>query len=106
MDRADLTIVRGDDYGATVVVTNAGAPADLTGYTARAQIRPGPAATTAFDFQTDIEGSEIRLLMGKASTELLESRHYVWDLEISDGSGTTTTLIGGNVSITLDVTRT
>ena len=43
-DLADLLIYQGDDYSAVVTVTDGtNTPPDLSGYTAQAQIRQGPA---------------------------------------------------------------
>lgn len=107
---ADISITRGDDFRAVVRLSSSGLPFDLTGYTAKAQIRPstsGSAALTA-EFDVTIDSPEtdgtITIELGHTATELLTGNGY-WDLQITDGTGWVSTVVGGAVTLVPDVTR-
>jgi len=105
---ANLSIYQGDDYAATVNVFNIdGTDADLTGYTARAQIRTGAADSTAVvaELTTTIQlPNIISLALAHEVTATLKQA-YVWDLELTDTVGTVITVLTGDVEVTLEVTR-
>ena len=103
-----LNIYQGDDYVGLVRVTNVdGTPADLTGYTAQAQIRRAVADTdpvVVAEIATLIAGNIVNLSVAHAVTVALSGR-YVWDLQLISGAGTITTIAAGKVPITQEVTR-
>jgi hypothetical protein len=107
---ADLSIIRGDDYRVVVTLTSNGSPFDLTGYTAKAQIRPSTSSSAPLtvEFTATVETPEtdglITLELNHADTALLTS-NGVWDLEITDSSDWVTTVASGAVTIVPDVTR-
>jgi hypothetical protein len=107
---ADLAITRGDDYRVVVSLATNGAPFNLTGYTAKAQIRPstatGATLTAEFDVTIDSPATDgtITLELGHAVTEALTSGGY-WDLQITDGTGWVSTVVSGAVTLVPDVTR-
>jgi len=106
--RVDLRLYAGDDVTVKVTVNNPdGSPADLTGATAKAQIRAWaydfePVA----DFTCAVDPSGFVLLgLDAASTSVLP-RNSVWDCELlfADGSPTTT-ILSGSVRTLAEVTR-
>ena len=107
VQRADLDIYQGDDFGATVQVSNPdGTPADLTGYTARAQIRASyadimPAYTDLG--ATVAAGGVVNIMLASAATRQLGAG--VWDLQLTDAGGRTSTILAGSVRVTKEVTR-
>lgn len=103
--RADLAIYQGDDYAATVdVLDSTGASADLTGYTALAQIRRDPTdGTVAATLQTSVAKSGIALYLPGSDTAALYGS-YAWDLEIQR-LGIHTTILCGWVSVASEVSR-
>jgi hypothetical protein len=107
--RADLCVYQGDDYSVIVVVSNPdGTPADLTGHTARAQIRRGPADTNETVDATitaTIVSPNITLAMSHTETATLTSGGYAWDLELTYPSGVVKTILQGKVNVSLEVTR-
>lgn len=110
MNRADLNIYQGDDFGATVSVLQDGAPADLTGYTARAQIRQDVAdrrGEVIAEITAAVSTSYILLSLTHEQTTALRVRsgRYVWDLEITSPDAQITTILAGGVTITSEVTR-
>jgi hypothetical protein len=107
--RANLQIYQGDDYVATVTVKNAdGTPADLSGYTAKAQIRRNvadlqPAVTV--ELLATIASPFINLFLTHDQTLVL-SGTYVWDLQLTEiATGAVTTILAGQVPVTPEVTR-
>jgi len=107
-DRADLQIYQGDDYAATVTVSNPdGTPADLSACTPRAQIREDvadEAPTVIVEIAATIAGSDVNLFIPHTDTTLLAGG-YVWDLQLTDGDGLITTVVAGKVRATQEVTR-
>lgn len=109
MTRQDLSIYQGDDYSAVVSVSNAdGAPADLTGYSAAAQVRRKPAdlsAEVAAEFAVTIQSPHILLSLTHEETLVL-SGVYVWDLQLTAiADGAVMTIMAGQARISQEVTR-
>jgi hypothetical protein len=105
----DLYIYQGDDWEASCAVTDEdGAPADLTGWSARAQVRRQVAdvdTEIAVDIVTTIQPpNTIQLTIPHTDTALL-SGTYIWDLELTDQSGIITTILSGSVIVKPEVTR-
>jgi hypothetical protein len=108
--KANLAIYQGDDYLAVVTVSNGtSTPPDLTGYTAQAQIRSGPAdsnATVLVEISTQVNpaNSTVNLTIPSAITATL-SGQYAWDLELIAPDGIINTILAGSASVTPEVTR-
>jgi hypothetical protein len=100
----DLAVYAGDDFRFDVTVLDGdGLPADLTGMTASAQIRPTrDSDITLADFDATIEGNVIHLHLDHDQSIKLTPRS-VWDVQIAGSD--ITTLAGGNVTTTGEVTR-
>lgn len=106
--QVDLTLYRGDDFFLDVEVTDSGgAPFDLTGYTAAAQIRATADAADppAASFDPVIAGSTIHLHLPHGEATGLPTPNGAWDVQITDATGIVTTLAFGAVTTTPDVTR-
>ena len=107
--RADLYIYQGDDYVAlvTVMTSDGSAPADITGYTAQAQIRDDIADNAAdieVSFITELFSPYVRLEIPAMVTEGM-CGDYVWDMQLTSPDGIVSTLLAGSVSVTAEVTR-
>jgi len=108
--KADLEIYQGDTYSAAIAVSNPdGTPANLTGYTAAAQLRRGPADSDPVivaNFSTAVVSPNITISLPSWQTADL-SGSYLWDLQItSPGPGlATTTILTGRAKVTPEVTR-
>jgi hypothetical protein len=110
MAKSDLAIYQGDDWAATVAVNNCdGTTADLTGYTAQAQIRTGiadqTAAVAAQLLCAVAPPNEISISLTSAQTTLLTQPVYRWDLQITSPTGIITTILAGAVNMQFEVTR-
>ena len=112
----DLCWYRGDTQ--TIVVTytdSAGGPVDITGYTAKSQIRAKPGDTdpalveiTEQDSITlDGPAGQLTLVFSSQNTgpDLDAQRKASWDLQITSPGGVVTTLVYGNIEFITDVTR-
>ena len=105
---ANLGIYQGDDFSAVVTVLNGRDPADLTGYTAQAQIRAGvadQASEPAIQMVTSISSPNVYLSIPHTQTATLTGG-YIWDLQLTHtADGIVSTILRGNVLVTQEVTR-
>ena len=109
VSRADLAIYQGDDYAATVTVLNPdNTPADITGFTAQAQIRRAVAdldPVVVATMTAVIASPDVSLSLSHDQTKSLTGR-YVWDLQLTSiTDASVTTILAGRVSVTAEVTR-
>ena len=106
---ANLYIDQGTDFSVTVDVTDtAGDILNLSGYSATAQIRKTySSSSVSASFSTTIAeaSGQVTLSLTDTQTTGLESGRYVYDLNITSGSGVTTRVIEGQAIVTPGVTR-
>jgi hypothetical protein len=102
----DLAIYQGDDFWIKLIVTDtAGQAADLTGATAKAEIRATPGADeVAATFEPTIAANEITLYLASADSAILAGK-LAWDCQTTDAAGFTSTLVRGAVTVEPEVTR-
>jgi hypothetical protein len=106
----NLCVFQGDDWAAMVAVSNADrTPADLTGYTAKAQMREG-IADQSWDVAAEftcavVVPNLISISLTSDQTTPLEQSTYLWDLQVVSPQGIVTTLLGGSVQMIFEVTR-
>ncbi len=89
------------------------APTDLTGYSARMHIREDIDDVTAIDELTSVGGEitlsttdgRITVTIADDVTAAYTFDEAVYDLEVEDGSGVTTRLLYGTVTLSKEVTR-
>jgi len=107
---SDLSIYQGDDWSASVAVTyQDGSIADLTGYTAQAQIRTATAdqqPQVTVEMQTAIElPNTVTLYIPHDQTTLLTGAVYYWDLQLTSSTNQIVTILAGKVKVTYEITR-
>lgn len=108
--QANLSVFQGDDYSAAVTVTyTTGQPADLTGYTAQAQIRRAVADSASkvdCEIACTIESPIVRLFIHHEQTALLAG-DYVWDMQLVSPppQSFVITIMSGRVRAAQEVTR-
>ena len=107
---ANLFIDQGTDFSIVVDVTDAtGSVLDLTGYSAAAQIRKTYGSSSASATFTTSTGTpsqgKVTLSLTDTQTSGLSSGRYVYDLDITSGSGVKTRVVEGQAIITPGVTR-
>lgn len=103
------------DQGSTVVVPivwkdSDGSPIDLTGYTARMQLKTSYSASPALSL-TSTSGislttttGEITITMTATQTASLSAVTYLYDLELVSSAGVVTKLIKGQIQVLPEVT--
>ena len=103
---ANFTIDQGTTFSSTVTVKDStGSALDLTGYTATANMALGHASTRTrtaltIEFASDRSTGNVSMSLTAAQTALLEApARYVYDLDITDGSGTVTRIIEGLMTV-------
>jgi hypothetical protein len=107
-----FTLTQGQAWTETLTIkTNLGAAVNLTGYTAKAQIRPSPQSSTVLaeitcTFATDrTTGVVVISLTGTQTAALPANSAAVWDMFITDGSGNALRILQGQVATLARVTR-
>ena len=109
----DLLIEQGATFSQLVTYKEAGVAINLTGYTARMQVRSTlESATTVVELTTAnvriaLGGAAgtITLTISAADTAALTAGRGVYDLELVSGSGIVTRLLQGVATISRNVTR-
>ena len=107
---SNIFIDQGATFSTTVTIEDGtGSPLDLTGYTALAQIRKTYQSTTATDFTSTFDADRttglITISLTNTQTAALEEGRYVYDLLITDLSGTKTRVVEGIVTVNPSVSR-
>lgn len=113
--RYDMTVYQGATFN-RVFTWQVGTPAanvNLTGYTARMQLRSNPAATTSVLELTTTNGrislggsaGTVTLALTPTETAALPADQYAYDLELIAGNGEVTRLLEGFVTVDAEVTR-
>jgi hypothetical protein len=107
---ANLTIDQGSSYYSTIDLEGSnGLPYDLTGHTARGQIRRTYSSLTSYPFTVtipDAQQGNIAIELGHTATIQMKAGRYVYDIEIIDSTtGDITRVVEGQVEITPGVTR-
>ena len=105
---ADLEIYQGDDFAPIVTIYNEdGSVADITGYTAKAQIRRSTAdndPVVVVEITAVVQSPQVLMSIPSAQTTPLSGR-YTWDLQITSPDGVVTTVLAGRVIVTAEITR-
>jgi hypothetical protein len=113
--RYDMTVYQGANFERVLTWTlgDPATPVNLTGYSARMQLRTYPPSETVVLELTTENG---RISMGGAAgtinlavtaddTEGLAANQYAYDLEVIEGNGFVTRLLQGFVTVDAEVTR-
>ena len=109
----DILVEQGATFSQVITYKEAGVAVNLTGYTARMQVRSTlESATTVVELTTAngriaLGGTAgtISLTISATDTAALTSGRGVYDLELVSGSGIVTRLLQGVATISRNVTR-
>jgi hypothetical protein len=110
----DILIEQGATFMLSAIWRDAGgSPIDLTGYTARMQVRQKVTSANAElsltsqagDITLGDEAGTIVVLVSAGDTAALSIRRGVYDLELESTSGVVTRLLEGVVTVSPEVTR-
>lgn len=104
---SDLVIYKGDHVRLNVFVTEGGQPVDLTGATAKAQLKsdytdrsPKEFVCTVIDALT----GEVEIFLPSTITSELLPGSYIWDFQITFSAEETRTYFAGDVTVYNEVT--
>lgn len=108
----DLVIEQGATFSQRITYkVPAGTPVDLTGYTARLQLRKTPSSPITLSLTTENGGitlggaaGTIDLAVTATASAALAADVYVYDLELVNGS-TVTRLLEGSATVSREVTK-
>ena len=108
---SNIVVDQGSDYSVSVDVTDADGDAlNLTGFTSKGQIRKTYSSSTAVDFAVTVANPAtlgvLNVSLTNAQTNAMKAGRYVYDLEITSGSGVKTRVLEGQFEITPGVTQT
>ena len=103
----NITIDQGSDFSIQLTVKEGDTAKNLTGYSARAQLRPTQTSSTlSATFTcaiTNASGGVLTMSLPYSTTAGLSGGKYFYDLEIFTGS-VVQRLIQGNATVTANVT--
>ena len=107
---ANLTVDQGTNFTSTIQVEGGNSlPFDLTGYTARGQIRKNYKSTTHVSFSTSINNptkGEINVSLTAIQTAGMKPGRFVYDIEIVESNtNSITRVVEGQVEVTPRVTQ-
>ncbi len=108
MERYDFMLSRGGTFGVPLRFKENGVPIDLTGYSARSQVRENPdGGKLICEMETSITGAEglVTLTIPASVSAAIPSGAYCWDLKLTDGSGVVSYDIGGRFTVFPTVTE-
>ena len=104
----NITIDQGSDFSIQLTIKESGSAKNLTGYSARAQLRRSITSTTlSGTFTCTITNAAngiVTMALGYSATASLVPGKYFYDLEIYTGS-VVQRLIQGNATVRGEVTR-
>jgi len=106
---SNLILDQGSDFSVTINYNNDdGSPKDLTGYTARSQMRRSyySIANTSFTANiSDAQNGEITISLLSNVSANVKAGRYVYDLEVVSNTNVVTRVIEGIVTVMPEVTR-
>jgi hypothetical protein len=113
MARLDLRVYQGSRFELPVDVKENGAVKDLTGYTARMQIRPSKESAQVLADYSTANGAitinpatgRVTVVAASAVTDAYTWVAGVYDMEIVTSGGEATRILEGRVSLSRQVTR-
>ena len=106
----NFTLEQGSTFSRQITVQENSTALNLTGYTARMQMRSThDSSTIALTYTSTIaspaSNGKINLSATATQTAAIEEGIYVYDLEIESSGGVVTRLMEGKVTVTPEVTR-
>lgn len=105
----DLSIYEGDALKFTVTVKDSSNVAlNLTGYTAKAQLKAGYSDVAPVNFVCTITtptSGVVSVYLAPATTAALDpSKSYIWDFQLTEPGGDVRTYLAGDVTVIPEVT--
>ena len=106
---SNLYIDQGTTYSVTITVTNdAGTARNLTGYSARSQLRKSFYTTSNTAFTVSINNpseGEIDLALTASQTANIKAGRYVYDVELVSNTNAVERIVEGIITVYPEATR-
>lgn len=107
---SNLFVDQGANYSNIITVgSTSGAALDLTNYTVSSQMRKSYTSSTYYNFTAsiyDAVNGKVRLQLNATQSGAITPGRYLYDVEITDQSGSKTRVIEGIVTVTPEITKT
>jgi len=105
----NFVLEQGATFNRILTVQENGTAMNLTGYSAASKFRLTHDSSTVVGTFTctisDAANGKITMAMTNSTSAAIEEGIYVYDLEITSGTGTVTRLMQGEVTVNPEVTR-
>lgn len=109
----NFTIEQGATLTKTFVWNSGGSPVNLTGYTAKMQVRASSASEEVLlelssannNIAITVATGTIVLTFSAVTTAAIAWRRGKYDLELTSGDGTVTRLVEGVITVSREITR-
>ena len=108
MQKYDLICQKGATFRKALRLKQNGAYIDLTGWTAKSQVRTEPDGgqlLCEMDVTITAEEGKITLMIADTVTAAFAAGVYVWDLKATDADGITRYYVGGKFGVVPSVTE-
>lgn len=106
---SNLYIDQGSTFSAIITLTNQdGTPMNLTGYSVASQFRKSYASSTGYTFTATIYNAatgQVRLQLPANTSSAIPAGRYLYDIEITSGSGEKLRALEGILILTPEITR-
>lgn len=105
--KSNLLIDQGSTFSSIINLTDENGDAiDLSTYTGAAQMRKHYTSTNSVSFSVDLTANgRVTLSLTANQTANIIAGRYVYDVEVTDISGTISRIVEGIVTVTPNVTR-
>lgn len=104
--KANLVVDQGTTFATSIEILDQNDEAiDVTGYTARGQIRKHYTSSNAISFTTGLANGTLVISLTANQTANIVAGRYVYDVELVDLNGVVVRILEGIVTITPEVTK-
>lgn len=104
--KANLVVDQGTTFASSIELLDQNDEAiDVTGYSARGQIRKHFTSTNSVSFTTGLSNGSLVISLTANQTANMTFGRYVYDVELIDINGTVVRILEGIVTVTPEVTR-
>ena len=107
MERHDLSVSRGGTFHRTLRLKKNGEPVDLTGYTAKSQVRVCPDGgdlIAEIDTVVFPDLGRVELVIAASVTSGIASGVYAWDVKLTSPDTVVAYYVGGKFTVLPSVT--
>tara|TARA_Y100000310_G_C20249947_1_gene608625 strand:- start:179 stop:514 length:336 start_codon:yes stop_codon:yes gene_type:complete len=105
----NFILEQGATFSRILTLKENNAVMDLTGYSVASKMRSTHDSSTVVGTFTctvsNASAGQITMLMSNTVTAAIEEAIYVYDIEITSGTGTVTRIMEGNITVNPEVTR-